>query len=297
MMTGHVIRRPIGQSVLEDNRRRLQQGARIGAVRLRRRDEIRILWIERAVDDDRRLGPVLISPAAAAVEWEISPSNPVVEDTLKITGTAAPGESVRAEVTYEKILPVSGGKYQLSLKNIKIPEGSDNLFSVRAEGVQNLHVGVKKLVSFNLNAAATNGVATISQGHVPSWTYDILIDGNALKGQKSVVLKIKASQTLKADSKGNLAFNYETSSMPAGEFKIKIGNSEKTIELRDKWQKKPVADFTAALVSGKMQLQVKYTDKSTASPKAWNWNFGDRKLQPSKIRHMHTLKAGDTQSA
>ncbi len=181
---------------------------------------------------------LLSSPAAAAVEWKISPSNPTVGDTLKITGNAAPGESVRAEVTYEKKLPVSGGRYQLSLKNIKIPQGSDNLFSVRAEGVQNMHVGVKKLMWINLNADANKGVATISQGHVPSWTYDILIDGNALKGQNSVVLKIKASQTLKADSKGKFDFSYETSSMPAGEFKIKIGNSEKTIELRDKWSEK-----------------------------------------------------------
>jgi PKD repeat protein len=65
--------------------------------------------------------------------------------------------------------------------------------------------------------------------------------------------------------------------MPAGMFNINIGNSGKTIELRDKSQKKPVADFTAALVSGKAPLQVKFTDKSTASPKSWNWNFGDGK--------------------
>jgi hypothetical protein len=35
---------------------------------------------------------LLISPAAAMIDWKISPSNPVVGDTLKIQGTASPGE-------------------------------------------------------------------------------------------------------------------------------------------------------------------------------------------------------------
>ena len=151
---------------------------------------------------------LLISPAAAAIEWKLSPSNPVVGDTLKITGKASPGENIRAEVTFEKKIPVSGGRYQLSLNNVQIPDGKDNLFTVRADGVRNLHVGVKKLIGINLNSEASKGVATISQAHVPAWSYDILIDGDALNGKSfSVILKVTASQTLKADSKGKFEFS------------------------------------------------------------------------------------------
>ena len=220
---------------------------------------------------------LLISPVAATVNWQITPSNPFVGDTLSITGMASPGTDVRAEVTFIKNLAVSVGRYQLTLNNLQIPDGKDNLFTVRADGVQNLHIGVTKLLTFNLNKDATNGVAIISQGHVPAWSYDILIDGDALKRKSSVQLEITASQTLTTDSKGKFSFSYDTSSMPAGEFRIKIGNLVKTIELRPKGQKKPVADFIASPASGTVPLKVKFTDTSTGSPKSWKWNFGDGK--------------------
>jgi len=192
---------------------------------------------------------LLISPAAAAIEWKISPSDPTLGNTLKIKGTASPGESIKADVSFEKRIPVSGGRYQLLLENIKVPDGIDNRFTVRTEDVKNLHLGVKKLIWFNLNSDASKGVATISQAHVPPWSYDILIDGNALRGEHSVDLRITASQTLKANSKGKFEYSYDTSSMPPGEFRIKIGNLEKTIELKYR-QQKPVADFSAAPTSG-----------------------------------------------
>ena len=174
---------------------------------------------------------LLISPAAAAtVDWKITPASPMVGDTLKITGTASPGADVRAQVTYIKELSVSKSRYQLSLKNLKIPEGKDNLFTVRADRVNNLHVGVTKWLTYNINKDATNGVAVISQGHVPALGYDILIDGDALKGKNSVQLTITAAQTLKADSKGKFSFNYDTSALPAGQFNINIGNKAKTIQ-------------------------------------------------------------------
>jgi PKD repeat protein len=226
---------------------------------------------------------LLISPAAAtAIDWKITPSSPNVGDTLKITGTAASGADVRAEVTFIKNLPVSKGRYQLPLKNLQIPDGKDNLFSVRADGVKNLHVGVTKLLTYDLNKDAVNGVATISQGHVPAWSFDILIDGDALKGKSTVQIKIIASQTLTADSKGKFSFSYDTSALPAGDFSIKIGNQVKTVELLPKGQKLPHADFTASPLQGVQPLKVQFTDKSTGSPNKWYWNFGDGKASTAR---------------
>lgn len=249
---------------------------------------------------------LLISPAAAAVGWKITPSNPAVGDTLKIKGTASPDESLKAEISFEKAVPVCKGKYEYLLQNVKVPEGKDNLFAVRADGVKNLHVGVKKFVCINLNSEASGGVATISQGHVPPLTYEkILIDGDAADKKSSVNLRVTASQTLKADSKGKFEYSYDTFSMPAGEFNVKIGNSEKTIELRSrdkklkeekckeekfkeekskeekskeqksKGQKKSEVAFSACYVSGKEPLKVQFTDKSEWNPASWKWSFGD----------------------
>lgn len=184
---------------------------------------------------------LIISPAAAAVEWKVSPACATVGDTLKIKGTACPRECIKAEVSFKKEIPVCKGKYQYLIKDIKIPEAKDNLFTVEAEGVKDLNVKVKKVVWFNLSSEAENGNATISQAHVPPLTYNILIDGKALEGKEYANLTVTASQTLKADSKGKFEYKYDTSSMPAGKFNITIGDTEKTVELKPKEQKKPVA--------------------------------------------------------
>lgn len=147
---------------------------------------------------------LLISPVSAAVEWDISPSNPTVGDTLKIKGTASPGESLTAEVSFEKEVPVSGGRYEYSLENIKVPGGNDNRFTVRADRVQNLDVNVKKLIWIKLHSEASKGVATISQANVPSLTYDILINGDALNKKSSVTLKLRLLRHSRLTQKGNL---------------------------------------------------------------------------------------------
>lgn len=234
---------------------------------------------------------LLISPAGAAIDWKISPSNPAVGDTLKIQGMASPGEKIKAEVSFEKEIPVSEGRYQYLLESIKVPEGNNNRFTVSASGVKNLHVGVNKVAWVNLQSEASGGVATISKTNIPPWTYKIIIDGDSLS-RSSVYLQIKASQTLKANSKGKFEYSYDTSSMPEGKFRIRIGNSAKTIELKSTGQNELVADFSAAPTSGKAPLKVTFTDLSAGSPTSWKWSFGDGKYSTDK-NAVHTYsKAG-----
>lgn len=200
---------------------------------------------------------LLIFPAYAATEWKISPSNPSVGDTLKITGPG--GKSIDAQISVLVKVPVSRGRYKLSLKNIKIP--GDHIKNIRitarAEGVKNLHVAVKKGVTVDRNVAASGGVATISASNVPPLTYDILIDGDALSGRSSVNLRFTASGTLTAIStnpKGESKYSFDTSSLPAGKLTVniegsgqtgssgqtggsgQIGGSEQTMDLKPKEQ-------------------------------------------------------------
>ncbi|MGB9930139.1 MAG: PKD domain-containing protein [Methanosarcina sp.] len=231
---------------------------------------------------------LLISPATAKVDWKLTPASPTVGDLIKIRGTATPDETIQGEISFEMDLPVSKGKYQYILKDIQVPEGFDNIFTVQAEGVKDLHVGVKKFVCINLNVMASNGVATISQGHVPPLSYKVIIDGNSLEGKSSVHLKFTASQNFKADSKGKFKYSYDTSSIPAGLFKIKIGGLEQIVELKAKEQK-PVADFCANPRVGKAPLKVAFKDLSTGNPVEWKWNFGDGTSSTEK-NPTHTYK-------
>ncbi|MCC4768490.1 hypothetical protein FXW07_18260 [Methanosarcina sp. DH1] len=176
---------------------------------------------------------LFISPSAAKTDWQISPSNPTVGDTLKIKGTASPGAELGAQVSFVKELSVTDGRYQYSLDKIKIPKGKNARFTVTTEEVKNLNIHIKKLFWIERSSdASPEGIAVISKRHIPPFTYKVLIDGDAVPSVDSVNLKVEASQTLKANSKGKFEFNYHTSGMPAGKYTIKIGDLEKTIELK-----------------------------------------------------------------
>jgi hypothetical protein len=57
--------------------------------------------------------------------------------------TASPGENINGQIIFEKNAPVSEGRYQLFVDGIKIPSGTD-CFTVKAYGIQNLHLVIKK---------------------------------------------------------------------------------------------------------------------------------------------------------
>ncbi|MCQ1535080.1 hypothetical protein FTO70_05130 [Methanosarcina sp. KYL-1] len=182
------------------------------------------------------LALMIVSPALAvpAAEWEVSPSSPYVGDTLVITGTTDPNVGLRADVSFEKTASVSDGAYSYRLAEVKIPSGEENCFTVEAEPVQSLQVAVKKLIWITLNGNVNEGVGTVSHSNVPPLTYEVKIYGNAQEGESSVNLTITASQTITADSEGNFRYEYDTDSMPAGDYEISIGGDSKTITLRER---------------------------------------------------------------
>ncbi len=54
----------------------------------------------------------------------------------------------------------------------------------------------------------------------------------------------------------------------------------------------PVAAFSASPISGKSPLNVKFTDKSTGTPKKWKWDFGDRTTSTKQNPTHKYSKAG-----
>ena len=173
------------------------------------------------------------APAAAEVnEWKISPENPTIGDSIKITGNADPNEKTDLLVSSEKEVAVSGGSYEYSLNDIIIPKGFDNRFIVEARGAEDLTVRIKMLLWMTKSSEATEGTATVSQSRVPPGTYPAKMDGKA-KGS-SVNLKITALQKIEADSEGKLSYRYNTKSIPPGKFDITLGGITKEITLSAK---------------------------------------------------------------
>ena len=176
---------------------------------------------------------LLISPAAASVNnWEFSPQEPVCGDTISIKGNASPEEKVDVFVTFEKTVPVSSGKFEYILEDVKIPGGFNNLFKVEAKGAKNLNVKVKVVVWVTKSSEASGDTATVSQSSVPPGTYTIKIDGDADEGISNVDLKITAFQGIEADSNGDFSYSYNTKAVPSGDFEIKVGDITKIITIQ-----------------------------------------------------------------
>jgi hypothetical protein len=176
---------------------------------------------------------LLISPAAASVsDWEFSPQKPVSGDTLSIKGSASPGEKIDVFVNFEKTVPVSGGKFEYILEDVKIPEGFNNIFKVEATGVKNLNVRVKIGIWMTKSSDASGTTAVVSQSKVPPGTYTMKIDGDAAEGASEVNLDIKASQGIEADSNGGFSYSYNTNAIPSENFGLQVGSITKEITIQ-----------------------------------------------------------------
>ena len=192
-----------------------------------------------------------ISPVAASVSsWDFSPQNPASGDTLDLKGSASPGDKVDIFVNFEKTVPVSGGKFEYILDNVKIPEGSKNSFKVEASGAKKLNVRVKMVIWITKSSDASGNTATVSQSNVPPGTYTIRIDGDAGEGVSEVNLKITAFQEIEADSNGDFSYSYNTGSIPPGNFEIKVGGIAKEINVQPKGTSGLTSGLTSSSTSG-----------------------------------------------
>ncbi len=173
---------------------------------------------------------LIVSPgAAASSSWELVPENPVVGDTIEIKGTGFEGDTVKVLVTFEKEVQVLDGRYEYLLEDIEIP-GFDNSFTVQAIGANDLNVRAKMLLWITKTAETKDGIATVSQAGVPPGTYKIRIDGKA--SDSKVRLKITASQGVEVDSGGSFSYKYDTKSIPAGNFEVKVEGITRQIDLQ-----------------------------------------------------------------
>jgi hypothetical protein len=170
------------------------------------------------------------NPNAYLDKWSISPSELCVGDILNIEGKTKPEENIGINVSFSLYTPVVDGIYKYTFDNIHIPGGS-NSFQVRSQKVHDLNFIVHMFVDFKRSFDEKNGVAEFFEKNIPSGNYEISIEGNALNGEKEVKLDFVASQTIRADENGLFHYQYNTSSLPDGDFKVIIGDNEKIIKL------------------------------------------------------------------
>lgn len=103
-----------------------------------------------------------LSPASAEVAgWKVSPENPEIGDILTITGLASPEEEVGISISFEKEVPVYLRKYAYEFEKIEILN-FNSLFTVKAEGVENIKVKMKMVLSKTESAWADNEIAAVS---------------------------------------------------------------------------------------------------------------------------------------
>ena len=183
------------------------------------------------------LGPATVS--ATVTELTITPHDPEIGDLIIMKGTASPGEIIKPAIILNIATDAAKGnnKYNFPINGIEVPT-KKNTFTIRAEHVKNLNVKVEKWgLSWTKTAVATNGVATISQGNVPDWTYNIKIFGTAESGVTSVPLTVTAKTTsseIVADDDGKYEYEYSTSKLLPGTYTLTIGGISKEITLSSK---------------------------------------------------------------
>jgi hypothetical protein len=184
----------------------------------------------------KQLNPVILLSIAIALNIALAGIAPVSAfettisgNTVSVTGTASPGEQVSLRSSFTMNLPVSGGQYEYEA-NVEIPQ-EPNRFSVTARNVQDFNAGVKMGIWITKRFQANGGTASISHADVPPGRYSLKMFGEALPGSDTVPVEVVAETRVKADAKGKYSLDFDTSGVPAGEYRIEAAGDAKTIQI------------------------------------------------------------------
>ncbi|MPM09054.1 hypothetical protein SDC9_55370 [bioreactor metagenome] len=205
-------------------------------------------------------GTAASSANAKVINWEISPEISKNGDMLIINGLASPEEEVEVSISFEKTVPVYLKEFTYEFENIEIIN-FNNLFTVRAEGVENLEVKMKTILSKTENTWADNGIATISCSEISPGKYKVRVEGMAEDEASSVNLRITTVQKLKAGEDGKFRFIYKTESFPSEKLEVRVGDLEREI-LLDSKEKVPVLMDVSA--SSEVQVSGDSEDRKTS---------------------------------
>lgn len=164
------------------------------------------------------------------INWDVSDQEVKRGDKLIISGSTQPEKSIRMDVDFEITLDVIDKKYEHRFDDVAITS-IPNEFRVEANNVKDMTFIVRMLIPFKQYRKAENGTATYVDTDVPSGTYDIVVNGEAEDDAGKVLLKIKASQTIVSDSKGNIRYEYPTDPFPEGIVNVVLGKEKKEIKI------------------------------------------------------------------
>lgn len=164
------------------------------------------------------------------VNWEHIPELPLVGDTLTITGSTDPEAKVKVKVSFEKKVPVIDGKYEYNMDKVEIPDGP-NKFTIKGRKAKDLSFSVKMFITYTRTFEANSDEAVYSEENVPSGKYDISIHGQAKEGEKEVIIYLEAAEIIDADNEGKFTYDYNTAALPAGDFNLLVGDSDRKITL------------------------------------------------------------------
>jgi S-layer protein (TIGR01567 family) len=109
-----------------------------------------------------------------------------------------------------------------------------------------------------------------SETHAFLWQNGVMIDMGTLGGSYSRAYEINENGQI------------------VGESEMRTGYIHATLWTLPTSNIKPVANFSVSRTSRYAPLKVDFTDQSTNSPSAWNWNFGDGSINSTLQNPTHT---------
>ncbi|AKB31855.1 cell surface protein [Methanosarcina siciliae HI350] len=154
----------------------------------------------------------------------------------------------------------SAGKYtvELTVKNAYGSDTSEALSYIRAYTI------VEPVADFEANTTTGPVPLTVqfkdkSENNPTAWEWDFNSDGNIDSTKQNPIYTYTTAGTYSVTLN---AINGTASNEITKSNYITAGNG-------------PTASFTAVPQEGEAPLEVQFTDTSSGSPTAWNWNFGD----------------------